>query len=260
MQWSDKIGKKKIDLGSEDVVVVDYKPQVFPLKQSNVSEVYQSSKKSGTDFILSNVVKKISGIEEIEKNEEKNQIEQQVLTKITEVQQEAYEQAKKLGYDDGFKQAYADRKEEIENYISVFAELVNSIQNIKPELVHQNEAHLVKLTYQIASRLLYSHIEEDPNVVLPVIEKSIEAAQADEEINLYISPSQYQTIKEIQDSSERKFDFLKNVKLLPSDDIAPGGCVVETNYGEIDARVEERVKKMGDEVFKSVPKIKKIAG
>lgn len=260
MQWSDKIGKKKIDLGSEDVVVVDYKPQVFPIKQSNVSEVYQNSKKSGTDFILSSVVKKISGIEEIEKNEEKNHIEQQVLTKITEVQQEAYEQAKKLGYDDGFKQAYMDRKEEIEKYIALFQDLVNSLQNIKPELVQQNEAHLVKLTYQIASRLLYSHIEEDPSLVLPVIEKSIEAAQADEEINLYISPEQFQKLSEVQESSERKFEFLKNVKLIPSDDVSPGGCIVETNYGEIDARVEERIKKMGDELFKSVPKIKKIAG
>ena len=55
-------------------------------------------------------------------------------------------------------------------------------------------------------------------------------------------------------------EFLKNVKLQAAPNIQPGGCIVETNYGVIDARIAERTSKLWDEISQTLPKVKSKVG
>lgn len=261
MPWSNKVlGQKKFNLVQEDSIVVDYKPQTFPLRTNVVSETYENEKRQGTDFVLSDVVKKISGIDEIERRAEEKDVEQKVLEKISGVQKNAYDEAYKLGHEDGRQAAFEAKLSELNQAVEDFKKITESLQNLKAQLVSQNETHIVKLIYHIASRIAYDHIQENPNLVLPVIEQAIEAAQADENVTVYVSPEQLKSMEDMQKLTSHDYTFLKTVKFMTSNDITTGGCVIETNYGEIDSRIEQRVKKIGDELLILTPRLKKIAG
>ena len=67
-------------------------------------------------------------------------------------------------------------------------------------------------------------------------------------------------IENLKNISGREFDFLKNVQLEASAEVTVGGCIIETNYGVIDARVEKRIENIWSELNQALPKIKKIAG
>ena len=55
---------------------------------------------------------------------------------------------------------------------------------------------------------------------------------------------------------KRIFEFLKKIRLEGVEGISEGGCIVETNYGQIDARFEQRVEKLWEAVSESIHRVK----
>ena len=261
MQWSSiHDHNKRDDEAKSQEVVKEFKPRIFTLNKSEANSMHLSEKKAGSDFIMSDVVKKVSGIEAIEKKNEQDIVDLRVEEKMNELKTQAYDEAYQIGLQDGFKSAVDQRMKDINKAIDDFQVLVNSFQTIKTDLTHQNEAHIMSMIFRIAAKIAYGHIAENPDLVLPVIKQAIEVAQADDEVTVLVSPEQIDFIENLKRLSNRDFDFLKNIRLEPSEKVMSGGCIVETNYGVIDAQIETRVEKIWTELSQSLPKIKKIAG
>ena len=134
------------------------------------------------------------------------------------------------------------------------------IKRLKLDLVSFNEAHIVKLVYYLASRLAMKEIGKDSESVLNVMKQAIELADEDENILVRVAPSQVAFLEELKKETTRELDFVKNVTFEADKDIEVGGCVIETNYGEIDARIEERVAKLWDSIEETVPLVKSKVG
>jgi flagellar assembly protein FliH len=261
MQWSSiHDHNKRSDDTKKDELVKEFQPRIFSLNKSEANAMHMAEKKSGSDFVMSDVGKKVSGIEAIEKKNEQDIVDLRVEEKMNELKTQAYDEAYQAGLKDGFKSAVDQRLEEINKAINDFQGLVNSIHSIKSDLIHQNEAHIVTTIFRIAEKIAYAQIEENPDLVMPVMKQAIEIAQADDEVTVLVSPEQIDFIENLKKLSNRDLDFLKNVRLEPSSGIKSGGCVVETNYGVIDAQIQTRVEKIWSELSQALPKIKKIAG
>ena len=80
-------------------------------------------------------------------------------------------------------------------------------------------------------------------------------SQGVEEVVVQVSPSQLEFLEQLRQQRGREFDFMKRVKLEPVEGIQEGGCVIITNYGEVDARLEERLDKMWKELLENLPKV-----
>ncbi|MFN3454348.1 MAG: FliH/SctL family protein [Pseudobdellovibrio sp.] len=235
--------------------VLDYKPRDFTLGTPEAALDYLVRKKSGSDFVLSDVLRQTTGIDGIEKETEEQKIEQKVLHKITEIQSQAYEEGYKLGREEGFAAALEKKTKEIERGLFDLGEVLNQVQSLKPDLIANNESHIVHLIYQVAQKIAFDHIEQKPEIVLDVIQKAIQSSQADEDITVLVSPDQLGFIEKYKELKSEKFEFLKNVKLQASEKVHSGGCIVQTNYGEIDARVEERIKTIWQELSVVIPSV-----
>ncbi|MBC7457168.1 MAG: flagellar assembly protein, partial [Bdellovibrionaceae bacterium] len=259
MQWSSiSDHNNRSDEVKSEEIVKEFKPRIFSLNKSEANAMHLAEKKLGSDFVMSDVVKKVSGIEAIEKKNEQDVVDRRVDEKMTDLKNHAYVEAYQIGLQDGFKSAVDQRLKDINQAIDDFQVLVNSIHTIKTDLIYQNEAHIVSTIFRIAEKIAYGHIAENPDSILPVIRQSIELAQADDEVTVLVSPEQIDFIENLKKLSGRDFDFLKNIRLEPSDKVMSGGCIVETNYGVIDAQVQTRVEKIWTELSQALPKIKKI--
>jgi len=256
MRWSSILKKDEPTDVQSDVSILEYSPKQFQLGTSVSAVDYLQQKARGSDFVMSDVLRKTTGVEEIEKQSEEQKIEQKVLEKLTTVQEAAYQQAYNLGLEQGHAKAYEETKTGMEQQIQSLISLGNSLNNIKQELIYQNEAHLIRLVYDIASRIAFDHVQENHESVVQVIKKAIEQAQADEQINVLVSPAQIELVESLKQENSKETEFLKQVKFESSDQVSIGSCIVETNYGVVDASVEQRVQKLWSELKQSIPKVK----
>lgn len=236
--------------------VLDFVPPKFELGTPDEAHAYLNNKERGQDFRMSDVIRIQTGVKEIETGNFEEKVENMVLERLKQVQESAYQEAYQLGLEEGKHDAIKAVSSEISAKIEKFDKLVGSLTTIKTELFQFNEAHLIKLAMHMAARLAAIEIKSDPNSLIAVMRSALEVAQNEENVVVQVSPQQFDFCETMKKEAGREFEFLKNVKFEAVNEISEGGCIVETNYGEIDARFEERVARLWETMFESMPRVK----
>jgi flagellar assembly protein FliH len=245
----------KVEVAAQKVL--DYVPPKFELGTPEQAKSYLDGRRAkANDFRMSDVIRVQTGVQKIEASQVEDDVESKVLERLKEVQETAYQEAYQLGLDEGKHEAFQKASTEIKSRLEQLDQLISSVSNLKTELVSQNEAHLVQLAFHMAKRLAHREILADSQVVTNVIKDAVEKAQVDEEVVVQVAPTQLEFLEELKKETGREFEFMKKVKLEPVEAITPGGCVIITNYGEIDARFEERVNKLWEVVSENLPRVK----
>lgn len=234
---------------------MEFQPQKIDLGTPAPAMQYLE-KKAGTDFRMNEHVQVHTGVDRLEQLHDDERVERRALEKLSEIQENAYREAYELGLDEGRKKAFDDAAVSIAEKLDHFEQLLSSLANMKTELLAHNETHLVSLAYGMASRLAGAHLENDNAAVVEVVRNAVAVAQAEEDIRLEMHPEQAAFIEELRKQGGREFEFLKKIRVEPNDKLQRGGCIVQTNYGEIDARVETRLQKLWESLADAMPKVK----
>ena len=248
---SSKIVRKENSEG----VVIDYKAKKFPFTISKPAQEFVSLNSSeSSDFVINEIVAETTGVGALQRQSLEEQVEQEALARLKDMEEDAYKEAYALGLEEGREQAYQEMSEQLEQQFGVFSQTLGQLNNLKQEMVAFNEAQILKMIFHMASKIAKKEIQEDPELILPLIKDCVTATQQSEEIKVFVSKEDFNFINTIKDKLGRDYDFLDKVELLESEKIQRGGCVVETNYGSVDGTIETRVKKLWDAMLERVPK------
>ena len=239
------------------VRVLEYKPKKFELGvPQQAMEFQEIRKRKANDFRMSETLRIQTGLDKLDAQDTENEVEKRTLEKLKSVQEGAYQAAYELGLQEGRKQAFVQSTAAIDSSLAAFATLMQTIENLKSELLKQNESHLIKLAIQMATRLAHHEVEVNNQCVVNIMRQAIADAQLDEQLTVQVSAAQFEFLETLKKENGRQYDFLKRIKLDPSEAIRPGGCVIETNYGVIDARIDERVGKLWETMTENLYRIK----
>lgn len=239
-----------------DTRVVEYTPREFPNRTSEVAVEfvkYQAGLEN-PDFKIDRVVSLTTGIAELEKVSMAERVEVEALERLKQLQEEAYRQGYDLGRDEGQESAYREKRDELSGSLKQIDRAMRVLEVLKTELVKQNEASLVTLVFQIASKIAMAEISEKPELILPVILEAAAGAQDEENIVIKLSHADLDFLENSKERIGQEFEFVKRAKLEGSDDIKSGGCVIVTNFGQVDATVEKRLEKVWASVQQKLPK------
>ena len=140
--------------------------------------------------------------------------------------------------------------------LQVLRDILESLESLKKDLYVQNESGFVSLIFYLAKKIAVKEIEENPDSVLPVIKSVVEDLHQDERIVIHLSSEDLLFIESLSEKLDKNFDFLKKVRLESSDEIQSGGCFIETEYGSVDATLEQRLSLAWQTLMERVPKTK----
>ena len=253
MPWFNKSVLKKDDAAEQ---VLEYSPTKFQLGTPSQALDYLETKKRGADFRMNDVIRIQTGVEKIEQDSYEERIETRALEKLKTIQEQAYQEGYKLGLEEGEKRAFDENQKLIQDSLGEMSQVVHALKNMKKDMASFNEAHLVQLLFHMASKLAQEHLEKEQQPVIEVIRQAVELAQGEENVMVHVSEKQMAFIENLQSQKKVEFDFLEKVKLVSHPEITPGGCIIETNYGEVDARVEQRIQKLWDNIKENLPRVK----
>lgn len=252
MQWSKNILKKS----EADSSVMEYVPLRLELDTPKEAIEYLKNKEHGSDFRMSDALREHTGIDKIEQQNEELLVEEKTIEKLKSVQEAAYKEAYNLGLEEGRKEAFDKMSKDLNEKMSHFELLLNSISNMKNEIFNFNEAHFIKLTLVIACRLAKQELKINNEPLVEIIRSAIGLAADEENVVVQVSPEQLEFVERLKKETSRELEFLKKIKLEPSESVSVGGCVVMTNYGEVDARIEQRIEQLWKIIEESTPKVK----
>ena len=254
---------RKIVLSKEeaDRVAVVYSPRKFPTTIQPAArefvslQVTRAEEGAEPSFRIDKIVADQTGIAELERLSIEEKVEREALSRVKDLQEQAYQEGYQLGFDEGRETAFVEKKAELARSLDRLSALIASIERLKTDLIACNETQIMRLVYEMAKRIAMNEISARPDAVLEVMKQAVESAQSDETITIRVSPEDYKFIESVKEKLGKDFDFLQKSKLEASEEITHGGCVIETNYGAVNATVEQRVSKLWETLSEKLPKI-----
>jgi len=246
-----------------DKIAISFQPQKFPHVITETAKGFhalnaQSDEAGRPSFRIDRLVAEQTGVAELERLSIEEKVEREALLRVKEFQEAAYQEAYQLGLDEGRERALHERSVELGEKMRHLDELLRSFESVKTDLIACNETQIVRLVYYMAKRLTFREIGVRPEIVLDAVREALLSAQSDENVTVRLATSDLRFIESIKDKFGKEFEALKRAKLDSSDEISPGGCVVETNFGDVNATLEQRLERLWSSVAEKLPKVETV--
>jgi flagellar assembly protein FliH len=130
------------------------------------------------------------------------------------------------------------------------SEAILEISRLKPSLYAQAEREVVKLAIEVAKKIVHREIQVDRDIIQTLIRVTLAHVAEKTPVTIHLNPMDFNYISEQQ--VELSQSEGRDISLMSDKSIERGGCLVETDCGDIDARLEEKFHEVERALFEGV--------
>ncbi len=181
--------------------------------------------------------------------EDANQQSQNIIDENT---QKGHDEGYKTGYDEGFNEA--------ERLISRLHVVVSEIVNKRTEIIEGTEYQVISLVMLIVKKVIKVITENQKTVIVNNVIEALKKVKNTRKIIIRVN------LDDLEMASRNKAQFielvegLESIELVEDTTVDKGGCIIQTDFGEIDARISLQLKEIEDKILDLVPVKRKLLG
>jgi flagellar assembly protein FliH len=108
------------------------------------------------------------------------------------------------------------------------------------------------LALAIARRVCKLPVETAPEAARANARHLLEAVQHDGDLELRVNPADCDTLRDVAAEVLRCGDELEHVQVTADPAVAPGGCVLSTPDGRIDASIETQLQRIAEAILTGI--------
>ncbi len=168
-------------------------------------------------------------LEELEQHPE-------VSEKLAHLAQEAYEK----GFEQGHRDGEALGRKKYETLATRLAEVLKSLEEEIEKHVLGLEPQVLALVKLMAERVINREISLGPEVLKEAIKEALSHVVDQARVKIHLNPGDLEFLEEILEELSEDLSRLKDFEVVPDAGISRGGCLLETDFGLVDATLERR--------------------
>lgn len=147
-------------------------------------------------------------------------------------------------YRKGYTEGVEFQKKAIAPVLDAISTMTKMIPLIRQDIVAKTEEQVVKLALAIAEKILNQEVATRREVIIGVIKGVLKNISETEGMKIRLNPQDFRYIMEVKKDFLQSFDGVHNVIFEEDASIKRGGAIVETMFGEVDARLESQLKEI----------------
>ncbi len=152
--------------------------------------------------------------------------------------------AYKKGLEEGKLEGFRAAEQELGEAIQMAHSLTEALQKQQQEFLSAHEEFILQLIFKIAERVVGPIAAQQQGLIQETLNKILYEAQVSGRIKILVHPEDLKTLQSIEPELRKNFPDLKEIGFVADEMITRGGCLVETDMGKLDARVETQVNKL----------------
>jgi len=167
--------------------------------------------------------------------------------KLPEVQKkidEAYASGKKEGQKEGEK-PFAKTTEAL-------ASALEEVSRLRRSIMQNSSNDMLQLVMTIARQVLQVEVSVKPEAILATIERALQASTNADHFHVRVHPDNLALVREKKPFFLSRITGLKNINFEGDAEIAPGGCRVESEFGDVDATIDTQLEEIRRFLLQSV--------
>ena len=184
-----------------------------------------------------------------EANEKAKQIEADSRAAFNVQRREAEEQGHSAGREAGFSEG----KAEVERLIQRTQTVLERAQDKRSEILDQTEQEIISLVLLIARKVIKVISENQRNVIISNVVQALRKVKGRGNILIRVN------MADLKLATDHLKDFItlvegaKSLQVVEDSSIDEGGCIIETDFGEIDARIASQLAELETKILEVSP-------
>ncbi|MDY7034120.1 MAG: FliH/SctL family protein [Thermodesulfobacteriota bacterium] len=165
---------------------------------------------------------------------------QEAKKRASEIEREAYEKAFAQGEQAGIEMG----RKKVEPVIHSFHEILEDLSSLRERIYEKSEHELIKLALVISRSIIHQEITLNREIVLNTVKAALQNAIEVGGIKIRVNPFDMEFIRQCRPQLLSSTEGIKSITIEEDKSILNGGCVVETDFGDVDARIENQIEEL----------------
>lgn len=160
-----------------------------------------------------------------------------------------YDSAFAAGVEEGIAQGLEKAREENATLIKHLKRIFDELVTQRDSLFQEAETFIIKLVTAIAKKVIRHELESNPGYVETLVQETLGYVLDNDSVVVRVHPNDLELIKNVPEGSALSVRDFKRLEFKGDSSIERGGCIVETNSGTIDARLEVQLEEIESDLL-----------
>lgn len=181
-------------------------------------------------------------IEEAEK--EKERILEEAKVEAEKLKDEGYKTGYEIGREEGFKEG----KEELLSMIERLKSIVYVTLKEREKILVHSERQILNLVLSMVRKIVKKLTMEEERIVIENVKEALALTRGAMKIYIHINPQDLDYTTKHKDEFIKLIEGIPEVKILEDPTVDKGGVYIETDLGEIDARISTQLEEIEEKI------------
>ena len=157
---------------------------------------------------------------------------------LDEIETQAYIR----GFNKGEKAGFESAADKIESLSQMLDEAVEALRHARNRIQSDSEKEIVELVLAVAGRIVGHEVQTNREAIVAVVKEALQKVENQDTVVIKMNSADIDFLNRLRlplSSFSRHPDGLR---IEADDSVGIGGCLVETDGGDIDARIDSRLR------------------
>ncbi|MBO4533732.1 MAG: flagellar assembly protein FliH [Treponema sp.] len=162
-------------------------------------------------------------------------------------------EAETTGYDKGHQEGYDKGVAEVDRLIDRMHTILEQVMKRREEILADTESQIVELVILMARKVIKILSENQKNVVMANTMAALKKVKTRGEVTLRVN---LEDVKLTTANAQEFINHVENIQgitVLEDSTVERGGCIVETDFGAIDARISSQLQELENKILEVSP-------
>lgn len=161
--------------------------------------------------------------------------------------EEGRAQGHREGYEAGYAEGLAAGRAELLEHLRTVYQLADEAVTAKAEVIAGAEAEIIELVIEIARKVIGEVVDLNPDVVVNIVVNALKNTDTGDVLTIRVNPRDVELLREywaeaLGDRSEDPLtDRHRHWEIVADRRVKPGGCVIDTQSGTVDAQIDTQL-------------------
>ena len=169
------------------------------------------------------------------------------LLETTNVQAaELKTKAQQEGFQTGREEGLVQVQQEWQQKLATAIDLLSRADEERLSRIRSSEPELLKLAVGIAEKIIGTVLKLDPGIQLALVKEALAGVSTAGSMTIKVNPADCQFIMDNLPAVQQVFNEPIPIKIEGDQGIISGNCFIETNHGNLDARIKTQLEQDHD--------------
>lgn len=161
--------------------------------------------------------------------------------------------AKQDGFKQGHDDGYSAGESEIERLVERLRKMVEALMLRREEILKETEQQIVELVILMTRKVVKIISETQKTAIMSNVLAALKKVKSRGNVILHVNLEDLKLATANADEFIKRVENIQGITVVEDSTVEKGGCVVETDFGAIDARISSQLSELEEKIMEISP-------